>query len=47
MQIGTQNQAINAHREILSVLGNETGGRFWLMRNRPSRSFSRIFNMRL
>ena len=29
MQIGTRTGGLNAHREILSVLGNETGGRFW------------------
>jgi hypothetical protein len=32
MQLGMQKNALNAHREILSVLGTETGGRFW--RNR-------------
>jgi VWFA-related protein len=32
MQIGMRSDALSAHREILSVLGTETGGRFW--RNR-------------
>jgi hypothetical protein len=29
LQIGAQIDSINAHHEILSVLGSETGGRFW------------------
>jgi VWFA-related protein len=29
MQIGAQIDSLNAHHEILSVLGGETGGRFW------------------
>ena len=33
LQVGAQIDALNANHEILAVLGNETGGRFWRSRN--------------
>ena len=36
LQVGAQIDAANAHHEILSVLGTETGGRFWRGRDYDS-----------